>query len=143
MASKTLSRLNKRQYAALVRHIWTRENVRCFDGRLRAMPNIKIYDDMDLGAFYLSVQAARGTLAINRAAACNGNVIYLRNTIIHEMIHQEQSQHASPIICAEHHGRFFRRRAAQIVYLIGYDVVGMYPMRGTPGFFFKHNPAEK
>lgn len=139
-----LQMLTNQNYATLVKVIWHRENARCFNSSLWTVPYIKLHSTHDSGAYYLArvkddKVLRRGTLGINRSAACCDSLIYLRNTVIHEMIHQEQAQHSSYYIRNhELHGRFFRRRADQICKIIGYDVASMYPKRGTPGFFLYH-----
>ena len=128
-----LKTLTGREYTALCREIWREENVRCFNSRLLRCPFFAI-SDMHFGALHEPLEkSARDLITINQN--CWNTIQALRETIVHEMVHQEQHQHKSKYINAEHHGRFFRRRALEILQITGFDVVAMYPQKGTPGFF--------
>lgn len=125
-----LNTLTRQQYAALCRAIWRVCNGKYFSGRLLRCPYFRIVDTLPHGAYHQPTDSARDRIVINRGAECNANFSHLIATIVHEMIHQEQWQHTSIYIRREHHGRFFRRRAAEIENLgLGFDVVSMYPKR--------------
>lgn len=132
-----------KHYARLVREIWYAENARCFNGRLERCPSIKQFDIADFSA-----EHTRGVSPyINRLAIVReyfDTVKELRETIIHEMIHQAQGQSTSKYIRErELHGRFFRRNAARIQKIVGFDPVHMYPKKGTPGFFISRPAWDK
>jgi hypothetical protein len=122
--------LSNRQFVALCGAIWRVCNDRYFAGKLLRLPYFRAVADMDSGAYHQTTKAARDRIVINRSAECTANLMMLIVTIVHEMVHQEQAQHSSPYIRREWHGRFFRRRAAEIVNAgLGFDIVSMYPKR--------------
>jgi len=125
-----LNTLTRQQYSALCRAIWRVCNGKYFSGRLLRCPYFRIADTLICGAYHKNTKGCRDIIVINRSAECNADFSHLIATVVHEMIHQEQWQHSSPYINREHHGRFFRRRAAEIVNAgLGFDVVSMYPKR--------------
>lgn len=130
--------MNKYEYAALCRRIWIEENDRCFNGTLRVQPYFSIVLEGDFSGMCIGVRYKRPRFKINMEFC--STLRYLRFIIIHEMVHQEQLQHTSKYIRDEYHGRFFRRRAKEIFAITGFDVVEMYPKKGTPGFFLTKQP---
>jgi len=131
MAQKSaIQELGNAQYNALCRVIWRETNAKYFGSRLLRCPYFRIVDNIPFGGYHVPTHAKRDLIVINRAAPAAQDLDSLISLVIHEMIHQEQWQHPSKYIKAEHHGRFFRRRAAEIVNAgFGYDVVSMYPKR--------------